>query len=208
MSALRRSPESLRGTFAVLPRLCWRCPLRPVCRHRFRRTVASRSSVVAQPARVLEFGGAPARDQLRKMPQDGPHADLLMLCRMLTARRGYVVPGGQRKVYSWTDWLGQAGLLTDGIRTSRGVAVMAKDGHLCRSLLERQIDDFFFEHDIPHHPEPHYPFDRHQPERLPRRLATTRRHLRRGPPASPPTPCTWLRRNARWPSPTCIRSPP
>lgn len=39
---------------------------------------------------VLEFGGAPARDQLRKMPQDGPHADLLMLCRMLTARRGYV----------------------------------------------------------------------------------------------------------------------
>ena len=108
---------------------------------------------------VLEFGGAPARDQLRKMPMDGPHADLLMLCRMLTARRGCVVPGGQRKVYSWTDWLGQAGLLTDGIRTSRGVTVMAKDGHICRSLLERQIDDFFFDHGIPHHPEPHYPFD-------------------------------------------------
>ncbi len=108
---------------------------------------------------VLEFGGAPARDQLRKLPKDGPHVDLLMLCRMLTARRGYVVPGGQRKVYSWTDWLGQAGLLTDGIRTSRGVAVMAKDGHLCRSLLERQIDDFFYEHGIAHQPEPHYPFD-------------------------------------------------
>lgn len=108
---------------------------------------------------VLEFGGAPARDQLRKTPANGPHADLLMLCRMLTARRGYVVPGGQRKVYSWTDWLGQAGLLTDGVRTSRGVTVMAKDGHLCRSLLERQIDDFFFDHGIPHHPEPHYPFD-------------------------------------------------
>ncbi|MEB3065667.1 hypothetical protein K6T84_23250 [Mycolicibacter sp. MYC101] len=93
------------------------------------------------------------------MPKDGPHADLLMLCRMLTARRGYVVPGGRRKVYSWTDWLGQAGLLTDGIRTSRGVTVMAKDGHICRSLLERQIDDFFFDHGIPYHPEPHYPFD-------------------------------------------------
>lgn len=108
---------------------------------------------------VLEFGGAPARDQLREMPKDGPHADLLMLCRMLTARRGWVVPGGQRKVYSWTDWLGQAGLLTDGVRTSRGVTVMAKDGHICRSLLERQIDDFFFDHGITHHPEPHYPFD-------------------------------------------------
>lgn len=108
---------------------------------------------------VLEFGGAPARDQLRKMPKDGPHADLLMLCRMLTARRGYVVPGGKRKVYSWTDWLGQAGLLAEGIRTTRGVTVMAKDGHICRSLLERQIDDFFFDHGISHHPEPHYPFD-------------------------------------------------
>ncbi|MCH9731742.1 MAG: hypothetical protein K0U84_19030 [Actinomycetia bacterium] len=108
---------------------------------------------------ALEFGGAPARDQLRKMPKDGPQADLLMLCRMLTARRGHVVPGGQRKVYSWTDWLGQAGLLMDGIRTSRGVTVMAKDGHICRSLLERQIDDIFFDHGIAHHPEPHYPFD-------------------------------------------------
>lgn len=108
---------------------------------------------------TLEFGGAPARDQLRTMPKDGPNADQLMLCRMLTARRGYAVPGGQRKVYSWTDWLGRAGLLADGIRTSRGVTVMAKDGHLCRSLLERHIDDFFFDHGIAHHPEPRYPYD-------------------------------------------------
>ena len=108
---------------------------------------------------VIEFGGAPARDQLRKMPNDGPNADLLMLCRMLTARSGYVVPGGDRKVYSWTDWLAEAGLLTDGIRTSRGVTVMAKDGHICRSLLERQIDDFFFDNGIQHETEPYYPFD-------------------------------------------------
>jgi hypothetical protein len=108
---------------------------------------------------VIEFGGAPAGDQLRKMPNEGPNADQLMLCRMLTARRGYVVPGGQRRIYSWTDWLGEAGLLTDGIRTSRGVTVMAKDGHICRSLLERQIDDFFFDHGIEHETEPHYPFD-------------------------------------------------
>jgi hypothetical protein len=70
-----------------------------------------------------------------------------------------VCDGGARKVYSWTDWLGRAGLLADGIRTSRGVTAMAKDGHLCRSLLERQIDDFFFGHGIAHHPEPHYLYD-------------------------------------------------
>ena len=28
-----------------------------------------------------------------------------------------------------------------------------------RVALERQIDDFFFEHGIAHHPEPHYPYD-------------------------------------------------
>lgn len=59
--------------------------------------------------------------------------------------------------YSWTDWLGQAGLLADGIRTSRGVIVTAKDGHMCRSLLERQIDDFFFDNGIEHEIEPFIP---------------------------------------------------
>lgn len=107
----------------------------------------------------LEFGDAPAQDQLRKIPKEGPNSDLLMFCRMLTARRGYAVPGGHRKVYSWTDWLGEAGLLADGIRSSRGVTVMAKDGHICRSLLERQVDDFFYENGIQHESEPFYPFD-------------------------------------------------
>jgi hypothetical protein len=45
------------------------------------------------------------------------------------------------------------------VRTSRGVTVIAKDGHLCRSLLERQVDDFFHDHGLAHEPEPHYPFD-------------------------------------------------
>ena len=107
----------------------------------------------------IEFGDAPARDQLRARPREGPNADLLMLCRMLTVRRGYVVAGGDRKVYSWTDWLGQAGLLAGGIRSSRGVTVIAKDGHVCRSLLERQIDDFLYDNGIEHETEPFYPFD-------------------------------------------------
>ena len=107
----------------------------------------------------IEFGDAPAQDQLRTMPKEGLNSDLLMLCRMLTARLGYVVPGGHRKVYSWTDWLGESGLLAGGIRSSRGVTVMAKDGHICRSLLQRQVDDFFYENGIQHETEPFYPFD-------------------------------------------------
>jgi len=107
----------------------------------------------------IEFGDAPARDQLRTMPKEGPNRDLMVLCRMLAVRSGYTVPGSDRKVGSWTDWLGRAGVLASGIRTGRGVIVTAKDGHLCRSLLERQIDDFFFDQGVEHEPEPFYPFD-------------------------------------------------
>jgi hypothetical protein len=90
-----------------------------------------------------------------KLPAPGPNSDLLMLCRMLTARWRVPALGADRKSYAWTDWLARAGLLTEGFRTSRGVTVMAKDGHICRSLLERQIDDFFYDNGIEHETEPH-----------------------------------------------------
>lgn len=107
----------------------------------------------------IEFGGPPAKEQLAVLPLGGPNSDILMLSRMLTARWYETTLGSDRKAYAWTDWLAQAGLLTDGVRTSRGIVVTAKDGHLCRSLLERQIDDFFYDHGIAHEAEPHYPFD-------------------------------------------------
>jgi hypothetical protein len=106
-----------------------------------------------------EFGGPPAKEQLMHLPAAGPNSDLLMLCRMLTARDHYAELGADRKGYAWTDWLAQAGLLTDGVRTGRGVTAIAKDGHLCRSLLERQVDDFLHDNGIEHEPEPYYPYD-------------------------------------------------
>lgn len=109
----------------------------------------------------IEFGGAPALSQLNQMPAEGPNSDLLMLCRMLIPRWRGAALGAERRSYAWTDWLAEAGLLTEGIRTSRGVTVIAKDGHVCRSLMERQIDDFFYDHGIAHEPEPLYPFDPH-----------------------------------------------
>jgi hypothetical protein len=36
---------------------------------------------------------------------------------------------------------------------------MATDGHLCRSMLERHVDDFLYLHGIGHDLEPDYPYD-------------------------------------------------
>lgn len=58
----------------------------------------------------IEFGGPPDQRQLKQRPAEGANADLLMLCRILTSRRGYTELGADRKAYSWTEWLTQAGL--------------------------------------------------------------------------------------------------
>lgn len=107
----------------------------------------------------IEFGGPPALPQLAELPTPGPQSDLLMLCRMLAPRWKYSAMGADRKSRAWTDWLAAAGLLTEGIRRNRGITAVAKDGHLCRSLLERQIDDFLYDHSIDHEIEPDYPYD-------------------------------------------------
>lgn len=107
----------------------------------------------------VEFGGAPAQGQVNSPPAEGPNSDLLFLCRMLVPRRGEAPLGAHRRAYSWTEWLAKAGLLADGVRRSRGTVVTAKDGHLCRSMLERVIDDFLSDHGIAHELEPMYPMD-------------------------------------------------
>ena len=59
---------------------------------------------------------------------------------------------------SWLQALIESGVLEDGTRkTSRGTMCLAKDGHTCLSLAEKTLDDFLFNHGIPHTREPHYP---------------------------------------------------
>jgi len=59
---------------------------------------------------------------------------------------------------SWLDALVQAEILEDGARrTSRGVQTIAKDGHVCLSLGEKTICDFFYARRIAHQKEPRYP---------------------------------------------------
>jgi hypothetical protein len=59
---------------------------------------------------------------------------------------------------NWNDWLYRAGVTGEFTRASRGLTSRANDGHPCRSLLERAVDDFMSENSIPHGLEPTYPW--------------------------------------------------
>jgi hypothetical protein len=66
------------------------------------------------------------------------------------------------KFGSWLGALVAAGVLTDDCYpTGIGTRCLARDGHECRSLEERQIDDWLYAAGIPHKTEPLYP---HHPE--------------------------------------------
>jgi hypothetical protein len=60
---------------------------------------------------------------------------------------------------AWGKLLADSGVLGEGWRPSYGTYTVAEDGHRCRSLMERFIDDFLSSHAIDHEPEPDYPFD-------------------------------------------------
>lgn len=64
-----------------------------------------------------------------------------------------------KEVYgSWLNALIQASVLPSGTRKMpRGVQCLARDGHVCNSLGEKEIDDLLFSLNIPHEKEPHYP---------------------------------------------------
>lgn len=69
---------------------------------------------------------------------------------------------GYKEIFgSWLQALLAAGILEGGIRkTSRGYICLAKDGHECRSIGEKIVDDYLFTHNINHEQEPHYPGER------------------------------------------------
>ncbi len=109
-----------------------------------------------------EFSGPPSLAQLARVcvPSDDPRrVDEAMLCRFLVPRPASTLLSARpaRPARTWTEWLGHAGLLTDGVRTSMGTATRATDGHLCRSLFERHVDDFLHHWGVAHEPEPAYP---------------------------------------------------
>jgi hypothetical protein len=69
---------------------------------------------------------------------------------------------------SWLRSLELAGVLEGGYRkTSRGIQVIAKDGHICLSLGEKVVDDWLSARGVLHEKEPKYPF---HPEFNPRKF--------------------------------------
>lgn len=119
---------------------------------RERKAAASALRLMGQ----YEFGGVPMlQSQLDALhidpssPMTANEIDRLLLLR-------FAVP---RRQYPWTYLLEEAGFNEDGLRTSRGTLIRARDGHRCLSLAEKTVCDFLHQHDIAHEREPHYPVD-------------------------------------------------
>lgn len=87
--------------------------------------------------------------------------DGLVLRNVITPEQAHlfrmVLPGTE--IQSWSEWLREAGVLGEGWRSSRGYVNIATDGHPCRSLFERVVDDFLNASGIGHEVEPPYPYD-------------------------------------------------
>ncbi|WP_052091535.1 hypothetical protein [Modestobacter caceresii] len=108
----------------------------------------------------LEFSGPPSVAQLNRLHVSDPDiADAAMLCRFLIPRPALATLRARSygTARSWAQWLHLADLLEGGLRTSRGTITVATDGHPCRSMLERHVDDFLHHSGIAHDIEPAYP---------------------------------------------------
>jgi hypothetical protein len=104
------------------------------------------------------FGAIPAQSFAGgRVPHDGSLEERDRRIRALMA-----MPPVEtiKHVLHQKDWLGTlqaAGLVGETWRPSRGTWCHASDGHRCRSLLEKAIDDWFTTNGVPHEPEPRWP---------------------------------------------------
>lgn len=102
-----------------------------------------------------EVGTAPSLPLLRLGIADGV-ADRVLACALRSVLPNNTFSG--HSTASWLRWLELAGVLESGWRRSRGIISTANDGHQCRSMFERHVDDFFSRNDIPHECEPTWPY--------------------------------------------------
>lgn len=118
---------------------------------------AEREIAIPDAVRALarEWGGPPPRAglQLPLSPEPVDAWVASLLYRQLLPN-----PVDGRRDKAWTARLADAGVL-EGYRPSRGVMSTAADGHVCRSMFERHLDDFFTSNGIAHEAEPDYPTD-------------------------------------------------
>jgi hypothetical protein len=104
------------------------------------------------------FGAIPAQGfAARRVPHDGPPEERDRRMHALLA----MPPAATiKRVLGQQDWLGAlrtAGLVAETWRPSRGTWCHASDGHRCRSLLEKAVDDWLTANGISHECEPRWP---------------------------------------------------
>jgi hypothetical protein len=104
------------------------------------------------------FGAIPAqRFSVSQVPHDG---DPEQRDQRIRALLRMPLVDTIKRVLGASDWLTvlrTAGLVGDTWRPSRGTWCHARDGHRCRSLLEKAMDDWFAANEIPHECEPRWP---------------------------------------------------
>jgi hypothetical protein len=91
------------------------------------------------------------------VPHDGADEERDQRMRALMAMPPFITI---KRVLRQKDWLGvlqAAGLVGEAWRPSRGTWCRANDGHRCRSLMEKAIDDWFSHHEVAHECEPRWP---------------------------------------------------
>lgn len=114
---------------------------------------------------AVDLGGPPSTAQIPRLvstanPAAADRATLIRI-HVPRIRRSKQVPrrSETRAPLVWVDWLHRAELVGEGMQTARGTVNVATDGHRCRSLLERHIDDFLHANGIVHDIEPNWPYD-------------------------------------------------
>lgn len=113
-------------------------------------------SALARLAEVME-GIPPQNFAFQTVPID---IDAARRDQIVQALRAVPPPDPLKTLLDVPDWLGvlqSAGLVDNGWRPSMGTWCRAEDGHRCRSLLEKSIDDWLYRHGITHSPEPRWP---------------------------------------------------
>ncbi len=116
----------------------------------------------ALTALSVSMGAAPPQDfSQRPVPLDLPAeqrdaiVSAMAACPSAAALRGLLGAG------SWIEVLRTTGIVPDAWRPARGTYCVAADGHPCRSLAERTIDDWLSCHGVEHQIEPAWP---HHPQ--------------------------------------------
>lgn len=157
------APEVLSGWMRRYgrPRYCEAC----CCRARNGHDAPVTANVAAQAVQAVtdHLGFIPpqnvaAQADLLGLPDDD-HRDVAMaaLVALPTADRlvdGLGVEGGRGR---WLRVLQAVGVVGDAWRTGRGTLCFAADGHPCRSLAERSVDDWMANHGVEHVVEPPWP---------------------------------------------------